>query len=393
VRVVVVASRSPTPVVDGYGVHLEGVLRALRTDHDIHVVCYGDAPVDIDGVTSTVMELPPERRDLPFRLRIAARGLVVGEPALARQYREGGLGEAVARVVAEQRFDVAHVTPTPTAFAADALGGLPRVLDMVDDWALNQEQVAAAGRGGRALLQRITLTTIRRYQRQAMLDYRAAVVVAARDRESLLATCPSARVEVIPNGVDTDFFAPNPAIARVPGLVAFHGAMDYPPNIDAAEYAATEVMPLVRAQRPDARLRIIGRRPHDRVRALAGDFVEVTGDVADVRVPLLGAEVALCPMRRGSGIKNKLLEAGSLGLPLVATSSALGDIDLVHGEHLLIGDRPDDLAAALVELLGDPRQRDRLGTAARARIVAAWGWDRAAAAFTALYREVADLKS
>jgi glycosyltransferase involved in cell wall biosynthesis len=147
-------------------------------------------------------------------------------------------------------------------------------------------------------------------------------------------------------------------------------------------------MPLVRLQVPNARLRLVGREPVSRLRALAGPDVEVTGTVPDVRPWLREAQVAVCPMRWGTGIKNKLLEAGAMGLPIVATRNALGDIDLRDGREVLLRDEPAAIAAAIVELLGDPVARGRLGDAAHASIVERWGWERPARSFTELYQEM-----
>jgi polysaccharide biosynthesis protein PslH len=164
--------------------------------------------------------------------------------------------------------------------------------------------------------------------------------------------------------------------------------MNFPPNVQAALFLVHEVMPLVRTQVPGARLRLVGRGPVPQLRNLAGPEVEITGTVADVRPWLLQAEVAVCPLRRGTGIKNKLLEAGALGLPIVATQSALGDVDLRDGQEVLIRDEPAAIAAAIVELLGDPAARRRLGDAARAVIAQRWGWEGPARSFTELYQEM-----
>jgi glycosyltransferase involved in cell wall biosynthesis len=279
---------------------------------------------------------------------------------------------------------VAH---SAIAFAADCVGELPRVLDAVDAWSLAQSEEIKASPTPQ-FLSRLTLGTIARHERAWLPRFDATVVVAERDRAVLRALDPAARVEVIPNGVDTVSFAPDPGVARLPGLVVFHGAMSYPPNVQAALFLVNEVMPLVWMQMPGARLRLVGREPAPRLLDLAGPQVEITGTVPDVRPWLLQAEVAVCPMRRGTGIKNKLLEAGALGLPIVATRSALGDVDLRDGQEVLIRDEPAAIAAAIVELLGDPAARRRLGDAARAVIGLRWGWEGPARAFTELYQEM-----
>jgi glycosyltransferase involved in cell wall biosynthesis len=139
---------------------------------------------------------------------------------------------------------------------------------------------------------------------------------------------------------------------------------------------------------PGARLRLIGRNPPADVRALAAENVEVTGEVDDVRPMLAEAAVVACAVRTGTGIKNKLLEAAALGLPIVATSAAVGDLDLRDGEQLLVRDGADSIAEAVTNLLGDPKRRDTLGAAARSAVLDRWTWPRAASSFERLYDEI-----
>jgi glycosyltransferase involved in cell wall biosynthesis len=384
-RLLMASTESPTPVTNGFRLRLYGLLSALRAEHDIHLVCYGET-VDIEGVDATVVP-PPPTWGLGRRVAEGALGWVSREPAAARSNRLGGLGAALTRVAGSAEFDVVHVAHSAIAFAADHVGGLPRVLDAVDAWSLAQSEEIEASPTPQ-FLSRLTLGTISRHERASLRRFDATVVVAERDRAVLQARDPAARVEVIPNGVDTVSFAPDSSVARFPGLVVFHGTMNFPPNVQAALFLAREVMPLVQMRVPGARLRLVGRGPVSQLRDLAGPKVEITGTVPDVRPWLLQAEVAVCPMRRGTGIKNKLLEAGALGLPIVATRSALGDVDLRDGQEVLIREEPAAIAAAIAELLGDPAARRRLGDAARAVIAQRWGWEGPARSFTELYQEM-----
>jgi glycosyltransferase involved in cell wall biosynthesis len=201
---------------------------------------------------------------------------------------------------------------------------------------------------------------------------------------------PIARVEVVPNGVDADYFAPQAGIETDPALIAFHGNFGYPPNADAARFLARDVLPRAATRVPGAHLRLIGRNPPHDVQALAAEDVEVTGAVPDVRPLLAEAAVVACTLRTGTGIKNKLLEAAALGLPIVATSAALGDVELVDEQHLLVRDDADSIAIAIAELLSNPVRRAELGAAARSAVVGRWTWQQAASTFERLYGEIRD---
>ncbi|MEI7770851.1 MAG: glycosyltransferase family 4 protein [Chloroflexales bacterium] len=180
----------------------------------------------------------------------------------------------------------------------------------------------------------------------------------------------------MPNGVDTTRFAPGAAPVGGPADLLFTATLDYRPNIDAAIWFAGEVLPRIRASRPDARFVLVGRAAAPAVRSLHnGESVIVVGEVDDVRPYVAGAAAYVVPMRIGGGSRLKLLEALSLAAPVVCTPMGAEGVEgLRDGEHLLIGASPGGFAAAALRLLGDPALGRRLGAAGRAHMVARYDW-------------------
>jgi glycosyltransferase involved in cell wall biosynthesis len=384
-RIIVASVQSPTPVVDGASLRLFHLLEELRGRHEIHVVCYGTG-VELEGVTSTTLQAPP-RPSVTTRIARAARS-VRSEPALVQEGRSGGLPAAVAGARARRSFDVAHVSGAPSAFLGEALEGVPRLYDAIDAWHVSRAEEARADGFPRSVLRRAASLSIPQFERSALARCQVTTVTSAADRDALLGLSPSARVEVVPNGVDAEYFAPQTGIEADPALIAFHGNFGYPPNADAARFLARDVLPRAAARVPGAHLRLIGRNPPHDVQALAAQDVEVTGAVPDVRPLLAEAAVVACTLRTGTGIKNKLLEAAALGLPIVATTAALGDVELVDEQHLLVRDDADSIAIAITELLSNPARGAELGAAARSAVVGRWTWQQAASTFERLYGEI-----
>lgn len=352
---------------------LHGFVDQLRRHHDVHIVTFGD--VDMDGVSATVVPRPaPPGPVARYRDRI---GTVLGaQPSLVRRVEAGGLLAAAKHVARTRPFDVAHLAGSAVGLYGRHLSGLPHVVDIVDAWYLQFED---------RILGPLRASTVAHFEADVIDANPITLVAGEADRTALLALRPRARVEVVPNGVDTEYFAPDPHIAPVPGVIAFHGAMDYAPNVDAAVILARSILPAVRAEVPNATLRLVGRNPLPVVQDLAGPAVVVTGEVPDVRAPLLEAEVVACPLMSGTGIKNKVLEAAALGRPLVLTSSALGDIDL--GAGAIVAEGADAIAAAIVDLLRSPERRADVGAAARRAVVERWGWARACEMLEAVYAD------
>lgn len=291
------------------------------------------------------------------------------EPAHSRYVGRPALLAELRRQVATARPDVVHLFGWGTAALWPHLDGVPAVHDAVDPWAANlaNRTVGPAHR----MLDRGELRRVAAHEARHYPELSAVVVRTEHDAELLRRQVPRARVAVVPNGVDAGAAA-GPAPGRV---LAFLGAFDAEANVDAAERLVREVLPLV----PDGRVLLIGRDPSPRVRALAGARVEVTGTVPDVRVELARASVLVAPLSRGVGVRNKVLEAMAVGLPVAATSLALQGIGASRG--VVQADAPAELAAAAVRLMADPGA----GPANRELVLAQHTWSRSAAVLEQLW--------
>ena len=175
-------------------------------------------------------------------------------------------------------------------------------------------------------------------------------MVSEADMAGAAALCPGASLRYVPNVVDVAAIVPASAPAAEPRAVLVAGFY-YEPNRNGLRFLVEEVFPLVWAQLPDARLRVVGAgldgRPSEDPR------VEALGFVEDLPAIYAGARCAVVPLLQGGGSPLKLIEALAYGLPVVATGRAAAGLDVRDGEHLLLADDAPRFAAALVRLLGD----------------------------------------
>jgi sugar transferase (PEP-CTERM/EpsH1 system associated) len=208
--------------------------------------------------------------------------------------------------------------------------------------------------------------TLVQFERRVLQAASAGVLVSETERRLLAGFAPNgaAKLHVVPNGVDTDYFQSWPVCAQGHGIV-FCGRMDYRPNIDGAQWFAREVFPRVRRRCPEAVFRIVGAKPSSAVLALQRlPGVEVIGAVSDVRPYLAQAAVVVAPLRIARGIQNKVLEGMAAGRPVVATPQALDGIGARIGVDVLVGADEAQFAAAVCGvLLGEPSD----GLSARGR--------------------------
>lgn len=287
-------------------------------------------------------------------------------PALARRIRDELAGQA---------YDLVFVHCSSVApYVAGQSTGAARVLDFGD---MDSEKWAMYAMERRFPLSAgywLESVKLRRTEGLLAGQFDLCTCTTASELETLQALGTARRTGWFPNGVDTEFFAPAEE-PYDPELICFSGRMDYFPNQQAVERFCRTVMPLILAGRPSAKFVAVGAEPPAFIRRL-GDlpYVTVTGTVPDVRPFVRRAAVSVAPLDVARGTQNKILESMAMGVPVVCTPLAAKGVDARPGEHLLTASGPQEIAAAVLGLLGDPAGRRTLAAAARERVLSHHSW-------------------
>jgi sugar transferase (PEP-CTERM/EpsH1 system associated) len=215
------------------------------------------------------------------------------------------------------------------------------------------------------------------------------LAVSENDRSYFAAYAEPEKITVIPTGVDTDYFQPAAEAARNETMV-FTGSMDWLPNEDAIEYFAESILPRVRAEIPTATLRVVGRRPSQRLRALVSHTpgLEMVGEVPDIRPHVHNASIFIVPLRIGGGTRIKIFEAMAMGRVVVSTAVGAEGLPVRHNENIILADKPEDFARQAVELLRNSLLRTRISRAARALVEENYSWRSVARVFDTVFQRV-----
>jgi polysaccharide biosynthesis protein PslH len=300
------------------------------------------------------------------------------------------LWRAIAARLSAAQYDVAHLFGGVQVYEyAHLLRQTPTLITPYESYSLYLSRAIAASSSplGNLSLQ-FQRAVARRYEAFMFTPYERVVVVSDADHDELRALNPALPLEVIPNGIDLDYFAPQ-SIQRDPNMLLFTGNFEYAPNVDAALLLARDILPLVRARLPQVRLHLVGNAPPPALIALGSDHIVVTGRVDDVRPYLAQAALYVCPLRFGAGIKNKVLEALAMGCAVIATPLSIDGIDARDGDHLLLADADaPTFAARIIAALDDAPLRQRLGDDGRALIAARYTWAQVAARYEQIYGEM-----
>lgn len=386
-NILFVTPAPPFPPRDGARLIVANLARALAREHTLYLVTLAER----NGTAAEMGEWFAQVQVAPYpkvgKMTRWLKSLTDPLPMWIRAYRSDAMRETLRAAAQAIKMDVVHLDTVMMASYADSVAPMPVVMAPHDSLTLYLEQKMRAGLSFRdRAAARLEYPKMRRYEAAQYRKAERVCVVSPHEKDYLNALSPGTDARVIPNGVDTEYFAPPPGTAQTAGI-GFLGTMDYSVNRRAALYFAREVMPRVWQTEPDAVFTIIGRDPTPEIFALADDArIRVSGTVEDVR-PLVAAQsVMVVPMREASGIKNKLLEAMAMGKAIVTTPQGLGGIDARPNQDLLVGANADELAAACVTLLRDAGLRERLGKQARTWALE-HSWQKTAACYLELYRE------
>jgi glycosyltransferase involved in cell wall biosynthesis len=203
----------------------------------------------------------------------------------------------------------------------------------------------------------------RRFQRSVAAQVERVVIASRLDA----ARSGLSNVTVIPNTYPRPRRPAGDPAASGPPVVLFQGNLGYPPNIDAAQWLATAIAPLIRAAVPGTEIRLVGRPGTNVTQLHRPGVLTVVGEIPSMDEELTRASVAVVPVRYGSGTRVKILESFAHRVPVVSTTIGAEGLDVENGVHLLLADDPAEFAAATERLLSDPELRVRLTKAAEAR--------------------------
>ncbi|RKY00198.1 hypothetical protein DRP77_11870 [Candidatus Poribacteria bacterium] len=324
-------------------------------------------------------------------------GLIAsGHPIPLSKYRLPGFAAKLRELLERERFDVIEFDMLhagqylPLLRRSSLNRSTPAVLveHNIDSflWLRVFRAARSPWRKAGALLQAAELREI---ERKLCPQFDLCVCVSEEDARRLKRIAPGAKVEVVPNGVDTGFFSPMKREVE-PERMVYVGSMDWYPNEDAVVYFCDRILPLIRREVPEAELLIVGQSPTERVRRLGRmRGIYVTGTVEDVRPYVASSAVFIVPLRVGGGTRLKILEALSMGKAVVSTSIGAEGLDLRPGVDLIVEDDPAGFAEAVVKLMRDERERERLGRNGRERVIERYGWDKMASKLFDLFNRLA----
>jgi glycosyltransferase involved in cell wall biosynthesis len=382
VKILWVKANRLLPVRNGGNIRSYHILRQLASRHEVRLLSYYGGTRDAEyeaelrrelpgaiGLSTGKRDLTGFRRDVDYFLHLSGQ-----TPYVVRRVASQQVQEMLKPWFQQRRFDVTICDfPHPAVNFPKNLT-IPSVLFQhnveAEIW---RRHAATESNPIRKRLYRVEFNKMLRFEQQRVRQFHHVIAVSENDRHLMSAWVDESRISVVPTGVDLQQYRPQMSPRAVGAVVMFVGAMDWEPNADAVEYFCQKIWPLIQAQVPSARFRIVGRNPIRRVQRLASDSVEVTGSVPSVFDHLCEAAVVVVPLRIGGGTRLKIYEAMAAGKAVVSTSIGAEGLDVHHGTDVMLADDPGAFAEATIMLLRDGELRLRYEREA-ARLAAKYDW-------------------
>lgn len=371
-RILLITETVPYPLDTGGRIKTWHTLQALASEHEIHCHAFVRTERQRDTAagplsrvcSSATLHLVP--RNLPREVLHLARSFLLGLPLTVVRHYSGRVMEQIRAECSARRIELLYCDHLSTLEYGRRLA-LPIVHDAHNVEHRIVQRVAAElpHTDPRRILLSREGWLLRRYEESAYKRCAMVFAVSEVDAETLASFAPTVPVVPVPIAVDAAALSPLQSITRAPE-VSFIGAQDWPPNADAVNYFLAEIWPRVGAAVPDARLTVVGRgEVRMKTRWSNCPSVRFTGWVDDVEPWFRRSRVMVVPLRSGSGMRVKILDAFARGIPVVATPVGIEGIAAVHGQHAAIAATPEAFAAATVRILQDSDLAESLARAAR----------------------------
>ncbi|MBN1875716.1 MAG: glycosyltransferase [Anaerolineae bacterium] len=404
----------PYPLISGAKTRAYYVLRQLARHHEVTLLSFvreddkAESVEHMAGFCKAVYTVPMQR-SLLRDVRAVLKGGFTGQSVIIVRDEMPEMHRALHHLLTAQSFDVVHADQTSMAqyaLYAQHLNmktfsrpHIPLVLDAHNALYRIPERMAHHEPNlFKRWLYRREARVMAHYEVETYSHFDHVVFVTGVDQEEIVrrashseyaSSHPHPTTSVIPICVDIN---DKPLVARCarPLAVTHLGTMFWPPNVEGVLWFAREVFPRVLAQMPEVRFVVVGKDPPQEVQDLTLQVrnVQVTGYVPDPEPYLAETAVFIVPLRAGGGMRVKIVDAWSWGVPIVSTSIGAEGIEIAEGENILLGDTPEELAEAVVRVLKEPALGERLRKQGRAWVEEHYHWSNVYTAWEDVYAKL-----
>jgi len=376
-KVVVLLPRVPYPLDKGDKLRAYHQIKELAKTHDLKVIALDDLGVEQSVITHLKNEFDFEvvklsKIKIYFNLITA---LFSSKPYQVHYFYQRSAGKKIKSIIEAFQPEHIYCQLIRTSEYVKNIHNVPKTIDYMDALSKGMDRRAKDASFFSKPFVKAEASRLLKYENLIFDYFENKTIISEQDR-SLIYHSERNSIVVVPNGVDFEFFKPQQDAEKKYDLV-FTGNMNYPPNVNGAVYLVNDILPLLVKKNPSFKLLIAGVNPAPAVTALASENVEVSGWMDDIRDAYASAKVFIAPMRIGTGLQNKLLEAMAMNIPAVTTPLANDALKATHEKNILVGNSENDLANYILRLLEDENMANMMAEEAGNYVRSNFSWHSA----------------
>lgn len=318
------------------------------------------------------------------------------QPYLVNMYYDNVVKEAISEELSKNKYDLIHVetyyimpnlpeTEVPVLLAEQTIEYL-----VYQHYAQTSPWWSFYPFWKIKLLLYIDTLKHKYWEKYYWLKAKKVVAMSEADKEKMLELASKLDVDIVPNGVDMDFFSAKVKVDKKVGKrFLFVGNFNWLQNREAVDILAKEIWPIIKKKLPDSTLWIVGRSPTEEIKKLNSNGIVVSDDIDDIRFAFQGSDILLAPLFGGGGTRYKILEAMASGLPVVTTEIGIEGLGAKNGMHALISNDVEELAQLAVNIVNNKKLSEKLTNEARTLVAKNYDWGIISQKLDKIYEETA----
>ena len=376
-KVLFVTEFLPWPLNSGGRIRSYHILRQVALKNDVTLIAEDhDGMKDhFCGMVAKLLIAPSKKRNNLIKALGVLTSLIQKKPYVyVYSSFNKEMAAIIEREVTAEGYDIVHFDHLDATIYIDECGENKLYLD---EHNYETQLLRSLKESQKSLFFRFYLDNqikkIERFEGEVLKKVDAVGVVSEKDGEMIRQYVSPDKINLVPNGVDTDFFRIKKD--SEPFHIVSVGSLDWRPNVEGLIWFLQEVWPLIVSKLPEAQLTIVGRNPDRKLYRFADDSVSIAASVPDVREYVKRASLFIVPLFAGGGTRLKVLEAMAMGISIVATSRGAEGIDYTDGVNVCIADDAKTFYEKVIYLLEEKAVAEAIASSARELVTTTYSWD------------------
>lgn len=360
-KIFITVSRVPWPIEKGDKLRIYNQIKQLKKSNEIILCCLNDKPThpdakkELEKICNELHIFNLKKATILFQLFL---GIFSSKPFQVHYFYQKNIRKKVYDLIEKTKPDTIYAQLIRTSEYVKHIHNIPKTLDYMDTFSKGiSRRIKKANFLFRIIL-RSEARKLMNYENLIFDYFENHTIISEQDR-NFLPHNDQQKIIVVPNGIDQSFFKPI-VNCQKDYEILFTGNMNYPPNVEGALYIIKEIMPVVWQTKPNAKVIIAGANPSSKLKNLATEKVIIKGWMDDIRDAYNGSKLFLAPMKIGTGLQNKLLEALSMNMPCITSKLANNALNAKPNKEILIGSTVEEYANHINFLLDNKTESGEL---------------------------------